>query len=65
MSIDVAPGVFWDSLNSYNLDQNCGWTIAKLEVTEGKTGGFEITKKSGEDEQALDLKVKIKFYGKE
>jgi len=43
--MEVAPGVMWDSLNEFNAEQNCGWTIEKI---EGK--GFTINKK-GEDEE--------------
>lgn len=55
--IDVAPGVMWDSLNEFNVEQTCGWTVDKI---EGK--GFSISKKA-ESEEDADLKVNIKFYG--
>ena len=55
--MDVAPGVFWDSLNEFNLEQSCGWTVDKI---EGK--GFQITKKAATEEDT-DLKVNVKFYG--
>jgi len=29
--MEVAPGVMWDSLNEFNAEQNCGWTIEKIE----------------------------------
>lgn len=55
--MDVAPGVFWDSINEYNENAEQGWTIAQI---EGK--GFCVSKKADSEEET-DLKVNIKFYG--
>jgi len=55
--MDVAPGVFWDSINEYNVNAEQGWTIEQI---EGK--GFCVSKKA-ESEDEADLKVNIKFYG--
>jgi len=55
--MDVAPGVFWDSINEYNENAEQGWTIAQI---EGK--GFCVSKKADTEEET-DLKVNIKFYG--